>query len=157
MADPKELIERAEAALEGVTEGPWTLNDRGLAPVDWGGASHLSDVAFAFVNTDHEDREACIRALVFSAASRSLVRELKEALKAALDRADAAEAMEGVTQRSLTEALEAAEGRIAELEDENRWLREGVKDAHRLLAKRGGAIFCGCDICRRREEATDGE
>ncbi|QDU67691.1 hypothetical protein [Engelhardtia mirabilis] len=78
-----DLIERARAALDGVTDGPWTLNDRALAPVHWPeGCTHLSDVAFAHLNVEHEDRETCVNALVFAAQARTLVPALADALKA---------------------------------------------------------------------------
>lgn len=72
---------RALELAEQATPGDWTLNDRALAPVTWPeGASHLSDVAFAFLNVEHEDRDACIAALVFAASARTALPAALEAV-----------------------------------------------------------------------------
>lgn len=115
-AEEREWVRLAEAA----PSGDWTVNDRALAPVTWpDDATHLSDVAFALLNVEHDDRDACVAALVFAAAART-------ALPAALEElARARRILRGIVGWDENPALGNAP------------LYEYIREAKALLAEAG--------------------
>lgn len=82
-----DLIARAEAALEGTTPGPWDVNHHRMFGLASGEDRKSRWVALALWQCDHEESQDDANAR-FIAASRQLVPELVEALRAAEARDD---------------------------------------------------------------------
>lgn len=98
MTDPTDLIARADAAMDGVTPGPWTIDDEGDAII----GPEFSDYEIELVTGFYSDKD-----MHFIAASRQLFPALRDALAAALARAEAAECH--------AEAMEAERDRLPQV------------------------------------------
>jgi len=120
--DPNDLIAQADAALEGVTEGPWTVEHETGETLAW----EVGDTCLIMegFNDKWQKCQMCntefypwvpenLRDWDFIAASRSLVPALRDTLAAALAERDALKADNERLTRPYEDICRAERARIA--------------------------------------------